>query len=219
VILASAGLSSFFINVSSGEEVNTILMEELPYAKDSLAPYISERTFEYHYGKHYAGYVSKANQFVKKTRFEGMKTEEILKKTEGRDSLKNIFNNTAQAWNHAFFWKSMKPGGGGKPSGNTGEMIDKSFGSYEIFREDFYNAAAGLFGSGWVWLVEKGGKLRIVSTSNAGSPLTKGMKPLLVLDVWEHAYYLDRMNNRSEYIKAFLDHLINWDFAESNLGK
>ncbi len=198
------------------EEIITMSFElpALPYAKDALAPHMSAETFEYHYGKHHQGYVNKLNAGIAGTPFEGKGLEEIIKGAEG-----GLFNNAAQTWNHTFFWHSMKPGGGGAPSGDIADAINRDFGGIEGFKKAFFDAAAGRFGSGWAWLVLKDGKLAVIDTANADTPLRSGMTPLLTLDVWEHAYYIDYRNDRPSFIKAFLDHLVNWDFAAENLSK
>ncbi|MBN2243666.1 MAG: superoxide dismutase [Acidobacteria bacterium] len=195
-----------------------IALPELPYGPGALAPYISENTMSFHYGKHHRGYVNKTKEIVAGTEFENASLEEIIKRTAGKTEWAALFNNAAQVFNHNFYWKSMKQGGGGRPGGRIAEKIRQSFGDYEKFAGEFAGAAAAQFGSGWAWLVQDGGALKIVKTSNADTPLEKGMKPLITIDVWEHAYYLDYQNLRSDYIKAFVDSLINWEFAERNLA-
>lgn len=185
-------------------------MAELPYENDALAPYISLETIEFHYGKHYKGYVDNLNKLIVGTKYEQMSLEEIIKETYGKPELIPIFNNAAQTWNHEFFWKSMKPNGGGNPQEELKTKIEHNFGNLDKFKEEFKAAAVAQFGSGWVWLVEDEGRLKIVKTGNADNPLTKNMKPLLTLDVWEHAYYLDYQNRRAEFANVFLEHLINW---------
>ncbi|HXV22006.1 MAG TPA: superoxide dismutase [Desulfuromonadales bacterium] len=191
---------------------------DLPYAKNALEPYISTRTFEYHYGKHHKAYVDNANKMLEGSELAGKDLVTIIQAAAKDPAKKGLFNNTAQAWNHAFFWQCMKKGGGGKPTGKIAERITADFGSYEKFAEAFKNAGATQFGSGWAWLVEKGGKLEIMQSANADTPVAQGIKPLLVVDVWEHAYYLDYQNRRPDFLQAFIDHLINWDFANANLG-
>ena len=184
----------------------------LPYAKDALAPSISEETLEFHYGKHHQTYVTNLNKLIPGTEFENLPLEDIVRKASG-----GIFNNAAQIWNHTFFWNSMTPGGS-KPSGALAEAIDKKYGSYDKFKEEFTKVAVGTFGSGWAWLVRKAdGSLDIVSTSNAATPLTTDSKPLLTLDVWEHAYYIDYRNARPKFVEAFWN-IVNWAFAEKNFG-
>ncbi|MCH2395943.1 superoxide dismutase [Oceanibaculum sp.] len=190
----------------------------LPYAQNALEPHISANTFSFHHGKHHNTYVVNLNKMIDGTPLASKSLEEIILDSAGDASKAGIFNNAAQVWNHTFFWHSMKPGGGGKPSGKIAKMIDESFGSYEKFAEEFKAAGAGQFGSGWAWLVEDGGKLAVMKTPNAELPMTKGKKALLTCDVWEHAYYLDYQNRRPDFLAAFLDHLVNWDFAEKNLA-
>ena len=190
----------------------------LPWSEDALDPHITANTISFHHGKHHAAYVSKLNDAIAGTPLAEKSLEEIIKATAGDASKKGVFNNAAQIWNHTFFWDSMKPGGGGEPTGKVAEKINASFGSYAEFKKQFSNAALTLFGSGWTWLVDNGGKLEIVQTFNADTPITGKAKPLITLDVWEHAYYLDHQNRRPDFIAAFLDHLVNWDFAAKNLG-
>ena len=185
-------------------------MLDLPYEKDALAPYISLETIEFHYGKHYKGYIDNLNKLIVGTKFEQMSLEEIILKTFGEKDLIPIFNNAAQAWNHEFFWKSMRPNGGKMPSENLKALIENSFGSIDKFKEEFKLAAVSQFGSGWVWLVEENNTLKITKTSNADNPSPYGQKPILTLDVWEHAYYLDYQNRRADFANIFLEHLINW---------
>jgi len=185
----------------------------LPYAKDALAPHISAETLEYHYGKHHQTYVANLNNLVPGTEFEGLSLEEIVKKSSG-----GIFNNAAQVWNHTFYWHSLSPNGGGAPSGALAEAIDKAFGSFEKFKEELTKTAVTTFGSGWAWLVKNAdGSLALVSTSNAGCPLTSGQTPILTVDVWEHAYYIDYRNLRPKYLEAFWA-LVNWEFASANFA-
>ncbi|MEQ8250208.1 superoxide dismutase [Oceanibaculum nanhaiense] len=190
----------------------------LPYAQNALEPHISANTFSFHHGKHHNTYVVNLNKMIDGTPLASKSLEEIILDSAGDASKAGIFNNAAQVWNHTFFWNSMKPGGGGKPTGKIAKMIDESFGSYDKFAEEFKAAGAGQFGSGWAWLIEDGGKLAVVKTPNAELPMTKGKKALLTCDVWEHAYYLDYQNRRPDFLAAFLDHLVNWDFAEKNLA-
>lgn len=186
-------------------------LPQLPYAKDALVPHISEETLEYHYGKHHQTYVTNLNNLVPGTEFEGLSLEEIIKKSSG-----GIFNNAAQIWNHTFYWNSLSPNGGGEPTGDLANAIDRSFGSFAEFKEQFTKCAVTTFGSGWAWLVKNSdGSLQLVSTSNAGCPLTEGQTPLLTCDVWEHAYYIDYRNARPKYLEAFWS-LVNWDFAAEN---
>jgi Fe-Mn family superoxide dismutase len=185
----------------------------LPYAKDALAPTISEETLEYHYGKHHQTYVTKLNAAIPGTEFESMSLEEIIVKSSG-----GIFNNAAQVWNHTFYWNCMTPDAKGAPEGDLAAAIESTFGSFDAFKEAFSTAAANNFGSGWTWLVKNtDGALEIVSTSNAGCPLTDGVTPLLTVDVWEHAYYIDFRNARPNYLEAFWG-LVNWDFVAANFA-
>jgi superoxide dismutase, Fe-Mn family len=195
----------------------SIAFPELPYAKDALEPHISSRTLEFHHGKHHKTYVDTANKMLAGTDMENMDVEQIVKKVSGNASKVGIFNNAAQAWNHSFYWQCMKPNGGGTPSGDIAQKINADFGNYEKFCEEFKNAGLTQFGSGWAWLVLDGGKLKITKTPNAETPLTTGAKPLLVADVWEHAYYLDYQNLRANYLTTFIEKLINWDFVNSRL--
>ena len=185
----------------------------LPYAKNALVPYISEETIEFHYGKHHQTYVTNLNNLVVGTEFENASLEEVVLKSSG-----GLFNNAAQIWNHTFYWNSLTPSGAGKPSGALAEAIDATFGSFDKFKEEFTKTAVTTFGSGWAWLVKNAdGSLALVSTSNAGCPLTAGQTPLLTCDVWEHAYYIDFRNLRPKYLEAFWV-LANWDFASANFA-
>jgi Fe-Mn family superoxide dismutase len=195
-----------------------IALAELPYGMDALEPHISKGTVDVHYGKHHRGYVGKTNTLIKGTPYENLPLVEIIRQTHGKGDVKTIFNNAAQVFNHTFYWNSMKPGGGGIPDGPVSDLLVDAFGSHEKFFVAFFNEATSLFGSGWVWLVSDGKALKIVKTSNADTPLVHGLTPVLTLDVWEHAYYLDYQNRRAEYVKAFLSNLINWEFVATNLG-
>jgi superoxide dismutase, Fe-Mn family len=187
-------------------------LPKLPYAIDALEPYISKRTIEFHYGKHHQAYVNNLNNLVPGTEFENASLEEIIKKASG-----GIFNNGAQIWNHTFYWNCLKPNSGGIPTGKILEAINKSFGSFDEFKQKFSTAAATLFGSGWAWLVKKqDGSLDIIQESNAGNPLRNGLIPLLTCDVWEHAYYIDQQNKRPDYISAFWN-LVDWDAVSVRL--
>lgn len=193
------------------------ILSELPYDQNALVPAISAETISYHYNKHHRAYLDKLNELVSNTEFEERKLEEVIVKTAGHAGKEGIFNNAAQVWNHDFYWNSLSPKGGGKPTGELGRKIEADFGSYENFLKQFVEAGTTSFGSGWVWLVEDQGVLKITKTCNAENPLSqKQGKALLVLDVWEHAYYLDYQNRRNDYLKMTLDKLINWDFAEMN---
>lgn len=196
-----------------------ISLPELPYAKDALAPHISAQTLEFHYGKHHAGYVAKLNGMIEGTDLAGASLEDIVHASAGDAAKSGLFNNAAQIWNHTFYWNSMAPNGGGAAAGELADLIVRDFGSLDAFRDAFAAAGAGQFGSGWAWLVLADGKLEIRKTLNAETPLTEaGVTPLLTMDVWEHAYYLDFQNRRPDYISAFLDHLVNWEFAAANLA-
>lgn len=190
----------------------------LPYAQDALEPYVSARTMGFHYGKHHQAYVDTLNKLVAGTPLAaGQTLEKVVLESAGVTEKAAIFNNAAQAWNHSFFWNCMKPGGGGRPDGRLMELIEKSFGGFDQFKDAFLTAAVGQFGSGWVWLVQDGDALKIVKTSNADTPIAHGQTVLLTCDVWEHAYYLDYQNRRKDFVQAFLDHLANWGFAASQL--
>lgn len=206
--------------IGSAEARETFIsLPALPYDKTALEPFISARTLEFHYGKHHQGYVNKVNRFIKGTRYQDMALPDIIRETSGMEHKKAIYNNAAQVFNHTFYWNSMKKGGGGRPSGNLADAVNRCFGDYGRFVTQFKNAAATQFGSGWAWLVQDGRQLKVIKTANADNPLALGMKPLLTLDVWEHAYYLDYQNKRGDYIQAWLDHLVNWEFAEKNYEK
>jgi superoxide dismutase, Fe-Mn family len=192
----------------------------LPFDSGSLtASGMSSQTFDFHYGKHHAAYVTNLNNLVKDTDMENLSLEEVIRKSYGDPSKAGIFNNAAQVWNHTFFWNSLKSSGGGAPTGELAAKIDAAFGSFDKFKEEFTAAATTQFGSGWAWLVAEGGTLKVTKTPNAENPLVHGQNPLLTLDVWEHAYYLDFQNQRPAFIKNFLDKLANWDFAAANLSK
>jgi len=184
----------------------------LPYDKSALAPHLSAETLEFHYGKHHKAYVDNLNKLVEGKPEASKSLEEIIKTSEG-----GVFNNAAQIWNHTFYWSSIKPAGGGQPTGELAQAITRDFGSYEKFAEEFSTAGATQFGSGWAWLVLDKGKLAVTKTPNADLPLKHGQKALLTMDVWEHAYYIDFRNARPKYIETFLKHLVNWDFALANL--
>lgn len=188
----------------------------LPYAKDALAPHISEETLDFHHGKHHNTYVVNLNNLLDGD--DSKSLEELMKETAGDASKAGVFNNAAQIWNHTFYWHSMAPNGGGKPTGAIAAKIDEDFGSYDKFVEEFKAAGATQFGSGWAWLVLDGGKLKVTKSGNAECPLTDGATPLITMDVWEHAYYIDFRNRRPDYIATFLESLINWDFANENLA-
>jgi len=195
-----------------------IELPDLPFAQDALEPHISANTLSFHHGKHHNAYVTNLNKMIAGTDLEGKSLEEIILTVNGDASKMGVFNNAAQVWNHTFYWNSMSPNGGGKPSGKIGDAIDRDFGSYDEFAKAFTGAGGTQFGSGWAWLVSNNGKLEVRKTPNAETPLTeKGITPLMTMDVWEHAYYLDFQNSRPGYMNAFLEHLVNWDFAEANM--
>ncbi len=190
----------------------------LPYAENALSSIISANTISFHYGKHHRGYVDNLNKLVAGSEYESRALEEIIISTSGKPDKTAIFNNAAQAWNHAFYWRSLRPNGGAEPPSALMLKIEASFGSLEECKKQLATAATTQFGSGWAWLVQDGDGLNVVKSGNAEVPMTAGMKPLLTIDVWEHAYYLDYQNRRADYVNAVLDKLINWDFAADNLG-
>ena len=191
----------------------------LPYDFNALEPYgMKAETFEYHYGKHHKTYVDNLNKLTADTELADKPLEEVIKVTYNDASKQGVFNNAAQVWNHTFFWSSIKPAGGGAPTGDLAARIDKDFGSFEKFKEEFTAAATTQFGSGWAWLIDDNGTLKVTKTSNAVDPVAEGQKALLTLDVWEHAYYIDFRNARPAFIKNYLDNLVNWDFAAANLA-
>lgn len=185
----------------------------LPYAQDALAPHISAETLEYHYGKHHQTYVTNLNNLTAGTEFENASLEDVIMKSDA-----GLFNNSAQVWNHTFYWNSMAPNGGGAPTGEVADAIGSAFGGYDAFVEKFKEAATTQFGSGWAWLVDAGSGLEIMKTSNADLPMKHNAKALLTIDVWEHAYYIDFRNARPNYITTFLDSLVNWDFVAQNMA-
>jgi len=195
------------------------VLPPLPYEQSALQPVISANTLSFHYGKHHKTYVDTLNKLVTGTEFSDMSLEQIIKATVDAADRAAIFNNAAQIWNHTFYWHSLKPKGGGEPPAVLKGLIDSSFGGIDACKKELSAAALGQFGSGWAWLVLDGGKLKVVKTGNAHTPLTQAAKPLLTIDVWEHAYYLDYQNRRADYVNAVLDSLINWEFAAENLGK
>jgi len=195
----------------------SIQLPDLPYAKDALAPYISARTLEFHHGKHHKAYVDNTNKLIEGTALANESLETIIKKVAGDVSKSGLFNNAAQVWNHSFYWQCMRPKGGGTPAGVIADKIKTTWGSIEKFAEEFKNAGITQFGSGWAWLVLDGDTLKITKTANADTPIAHGLKPLLTVDVWEHAYYLDYQNRRPDYLTAFIENLLNWDFANANM--
>jgi Fe-Mn family superoxide dismutase len=193
------------------------VLSSLPYADNALDPIVSANTIGFHYGKHHKAYVDNLNKLVSGTEFADLPLETIITKTAGKADKSAIFNNAAQIWNHTFYWHSLRPKGGGEPPAVLKQKIEASFGTLDASKKELATAAMTQFGSGWAWLVLDGDKLKVVKTGNADVPMTTGMKPLLTIDVWEHAYYLDYQNRRADYVNAVLDKLINWDFAAENL--
>jgi len=212
--LLAAGLCLCPCLLFAAEAGGPFALPPLPYAESALAPTISAETLQYHYGKHHKGYVDVLNKLSEGKPEAGMKLEEVVMSASGL-----MFNAAAQVWNHSFYWDSLKPKGGGEPAGELAAAIKRDFGSFESFRKEFAQAALTLFGSGWAWLVLDGGKLKVIQTSNADSPMKHGQTALLCLDVWEHAYYIDYRNARAKYVDAVLDKLVNWDFAAANYAK
>lgn len=190
----------------------------LPYDYNALEPFMSAKTFEFHHDKHHAGYVTNLNKMVQDTELADKSLEEVIQATFKDSTKAGVFNNAAQVWNHTFYWNSMKPSGGGTPTGQIADLINAAFGSFEKFKEEFKNAGVTQFGSGWAWLILDNGTLKITKTPNAENPIAHGQKALLTMDVWEHAYYLDYQNRRPDFAQAFLDHMVNWDFATQNLA-
>jgi Fe-Mn family superoxide dismutase len=203
----------------SDKNTPSLMLPALPYAPNALEPYISEQTISFHYGKHHRGYIRKTNALISGTRYAEMPLVEIIQTTSDIPEAETIYNNAAQAYNHTVYWRSMRPDGGGAPGGAVAELIDANFGSYEEFSAEFMKTGQSVFGSGWVWLVNTDTGVTILPTTNAETPVDHGQMPLLVLDVWEHAYYIDYQNRRDDYIQAFLNHLVNWDYVEKNLSK
>ncbi|MEI6704495.1 MAG: superoxide dismutase [Deltaproteobacteria bacterium] len=197
---------------------NVHVLPALPFADNALDPVISANTLSFHYGKHHKTYVDNLNKLVAGTELADLSLEQVIAASAGRADRVGIFNNAAQIWNHTFYWNSLTPNGGGEPPAALKQKIEADFGTVEACKQELVAAATTQFGSGWAWLVQDGGKLKVVKTANANVPSTDGMKPLLVIDVWEHAYYLDYQNRRVDYVNATIDKLINWGFAEKNLG-
>ena len=195
----------------------SISLPKLPYAHNALQPFLTEKTLQFHHDKHHQSYVDNTIKLIADTELAELSLEGIVKKTAAKSQYISIFNNAAQVWNHSFYWMCLKPDGGGAPSGEIAKLIQQSYGGYEKFVEQFKSAGLTQFGSGWAWLVLKDKKLEIHKTSNADTPLVYGCTPLLTVDVWEHAYYLDYQNRRADYLSAFIEHLINWDFVNSQL--
>ena len=206
------------LNAVHKNEKMPFALPALPYKMNALEPFISENTFNFHYGKHHQAYVNNLNNLVKDNEMSAMTLDEIIKHSKADPSKAGVFNNAAQVWNHTFYWHSMRPQGGGEPKGKLREQIEKDFGGFEQFKEQFKQAGATQFGSGWAWLVLEDGKLKVTKTGNADLPLAKGQVPILTVDVWEHAYYLDYQNRRPDYLGIFLENLANWEFAENNFN-
>jgi Fe-Mn family superoxide dismutase len=196
-----------------------IELPPLPYEQNALQPVISANTLGFHYGKHHKAYVDTLNKLIVGTEFADMPLEKIVKATAGQTDRSAIFNNAGQAWNHSFYWRSLKPKGGGAPPAILKQLMDSSFGSVDACKKELAIAAMGQFGSGWAWLAYDGDKLKILKTGNANTPFAQGTRVLLAIDVWEHAYYLDYQNRRADYVNGLLDRLINWEFAAENLGR
>jgi Fe-Mn family superoxide dismutase len=214
--LAMASMTGGWLRSASAAD--TIVLPPLPYPENALEPVVSAKTIGFHYGKHHQGYVTNANKLIAGTELAGMPLEKIVQATAGKADRAGIFNNAAQVWNHTFYWKSLSPKGGGKPPAALLQKMEASFGSLDGCLKELANAAATQFGSGWAWLVQAGDTLKVVKTPNAENPMTQGMKPLLTIDVWEHAYYLDYQNRRTDYVAAVLEKLVNWEFAAENLA-
>lgn len=218
--IASLNLSANAFKIKLKKQSKMKLeLQPLPYAMDALAPHISQETLEYHYGKHHQAYATNGSKLLENSKYANLDVIEIIKESAKDPNAAGIFNNVAQYWNHDFYWKSMKANGGGEPTGSLKEKIIADFGSFENFKDEFAKAGATQFGSGWAWLVLEDGKLKVTKTLNADNPFTKGQTPLLTMDVWEHAYYIDFRNARPKYIDTFLEHLVNWDFAQTQFDQ
>ncbi len=218
-VLAAWAAALIVLAGCAAEDAVRFVQEPLPYPRDALAPTISAETMQLHYDRHYAGYVKRANELIREIKHAGRTPEAVIQASAGDPSRAALFNNAAQAWNHAFFFQCLKPDGGGAPSGRLAEMMDDAFGSFAAFRDRFLSAATGQFGSGWVWLVLDAGKLAVVTTANADTPLAHGLTPLFTVDVWEHAYYLDYQDRRNDYVRNVLDNLADWEFAAERLNR
>ena len=212
-----AAVALFLVQCGADSKSGEFDKERLSYKLDALKPYISKEAMELHYNRHYAGYLSKTKGLTGDSPYAGKSLEELVGMTAGKTESAAIFNNAAQAWNHAFYFKCLSPNGGGTPEGPLAKKIDEAFGSFDKFKEAFIAAASGQFGSGWAWLVLKDGKLELLMTANADTPIAHGLVPLLTVDVWEHAYYLDYYNQRSEFVTTVMDKLMNWSFVSRNL--
>ncbi|HMA63931.1 MAG TPA: superoxide dismutase [Chitinispirillaceae bacterium] len=199
------------------EKIYPFELSPLPYENNALDRVISPNTISFHYGKHHKAYVDNLNMLIADTEFKSMSIDKIISRTEGKSDKAAIFNNAAQVWNHEFYWKSLTPNGGGEPPAAIKVKIEESFGSVDSCKKELANAAITQFGSGWAWLVQEKDKLKVVKTSNAEMPQLRYVKPLLTIDVWEHAYYLDYQNKRADYVNALIENLICWDFAVENL--
>lgn len=213
--MSEVNVDNFSQAAQSGSQY---VLAPLPYANNALEPVITANTLSFHYGKHHKTYVDNLNNLLANNPLAGQSLEQIIKATAGQADKAAIFNNAAQVWNHMFYWHSLKPNGGGEPAAALKQKIESAFGSLDACKKEFAQAALTQFGSGWAWLVLDGGKISVVKTGNAETPLTKNARPLLTIDVWEHAYYLDYQNRRADYVNTILDKLINWDFAAANLG-
>lgn len=203
--------------LSLSQQTYPFVLPPLPYSTDALADVISEETVLVHYGKHHKTYVEQLNKAIEGSDLKALTLDEVIRRTARKPDVTSIFNNAAQAWNHAFYWHSLKPKGGGDIPAQLKLLIDKSFGSVDHCKQALATAATGQFGSGWAWLVQEGAALRVITTHDADNPLTQDLTPLLAIDVWEHAYYLDFQNRRVDYVQALIDKLLNWDFAQANL--
>ena len=221
--LAATGTAAIGLSVGGFPPIakadNSIILPPLPYAEDALEPVISARTLSFHYGKHHQSYVNNLNKLIADTDWAGLDLESIVLNSSKALDKQSVFNNAAQVWNHTFYWNSLRSNGGGEPPKAFKEKMEASFGSLQACKDVLIDAASTQFGSGWAWLVKDGEKLKVVKTGNAETPLTNGMKPLLTIDVWEHAYYLDYQNRRAAYLEALMDKLINWQFAADNYKK
>lgn len=221
--LTAAGAATFAVAFSNFPRFayagTPFVLPKLPFAENALEPVISARTISFHYGKHHRTYIDNLNKLIAGTEFADMPLEKIIAATAGKPDKVGIFNNAAQVWNHTFYWQSLRPNGGGEPPAGLKQKIEASFGSVDACRKELANAAVTQFGSGWAWLVKDGEKLKVVKTGNADTPLTSTMKPLLTIDVWEHAYYLDYQNRRADYVNAVITKLLNWEFATENFNK
>ena len=218
-LVTAAGATAFlaFGGLSCSPKNQKFQLPALPYHENALEPVISSSTIGFHYGKHHQGYVDNVNKLITGTPFAKMPLEKIITQTADKPDRVAIFNNAAQVWNHTFYWNSLKPGGGGEPSGELKILIDKSFGNSDACKKALADAAITQFGSGWAWLVYNGEQISVIQTGDADNPITQGLMPLLTIDVWEHAYYLDYQNRRADYVNAVIDKLLNWEFAGKNL--